>query len=129
MKTRKSKFRKSVDLMLPPGEMGPLCPYPKTCTPTTTTRKSTLDLSLWRKTPFSMGPGTEYLNPSPDEEMQFINAWILQLLRRELGMYLEAAEAENKGPLEIKIDALAAGVIARALAIRTPRPKPGEQSP
>jgi hypothetical protein len=116
MKTTRSKFRKTVELTLPPGEVGPICSYSPYCSPDDSER----NLKVWRKAQIRMmEDNLEGL--SRDQEAELINTWILQLVRRELTVYLASAEKRLKRPLEIELGVPAAEVISVALELRTKR--------
>lgn len=109
-----SRLVKTVSLQLPPGDPGPICPYPPRCSPT--------DISRWRQATFTM---TETALDVPrNQDRELIEQWIKQLIQRELTVHLEVAEKEA-GPLVIQVDDAAAEVIRLALQHRTPRVSAG----
>ena len=118
MKRTRGKFRKEVEVTLPPGDQGPICTYSPYCSPSDRSR----NLALWRKAQIRMTED-DFENLSRDDEVKLINTWILQLVRRELTLDLEKAERKLKRPLEIDLGAHAAEVIQVALQLRSKRLK------
>jgi hypothetical protein len=116
MKRTKSKFRKNVELTLPPGDVGPLCCYSPYCSPSQSHQK----LAAWRKAMIRVTEDN-LEDLSRNDEVALINTWILQLVRRELGFDLVKAEKRLRRPLEIDLGAHAAEVISVALEIRKRR--------
>jgi hypothetical protein len=114
MKTKRSKFRKRVELTLPPGDPGPICSYSPYCSPSDGDR----NLAAWRKQNISLSENI--LIVTEDEEAELINTWILQLIRRELTLALVKAEKKLKRELKIDVGSQAAEIISLALKFRAP---------
>jgi hypothetical protein len=98
---------KTVQITLPPGDVGPICSYPPYC--------SDQDLSVWRLATISL---TECPIVPENGDRELIQTWILQIVRRELTVHLQQAERELRRPLEITVDEETAEVISRALHLR-----------
>ncbi|SPE62494.1 hypothetical protein SBV1_850023 [Verrucomicrobia bacterium] len=118
---RKTKFSKTVELTFPPGEVGPICSYSPYCSPSDRKR----NLGVWRKATITMEEEDCLAKLPQNQELELINTWILQMVRRELTCDLEAAEKELGRPLEICIGACAAEIIQTALALRVQPPQAG----
>src|SRR3974377_395338 len=104
MKRTKSTFGKTVEITLPPGDVGPICSYSPYCSP------CDRGLGVWRKATLQM-TAEKYEDVSRDDEVELSNTWILQLIRRELTIDLEQAEKKLGRHLEIDIEGHAADII------------------
>ena len=105
-----SAFQKTVILTLPPADRGPICSYSPICSP------SSRNLALWREATITMTE--QALDVPPEEERALMGKWIVQLVHRELGGYLDQAQQQENATLGIDLDSVAAGIIRTALDLR-----------
>jgi len=115
MKASKAKLVKIVNLILPPGDAGPICSYSPYCSP----RDGSRPMSEWRQATITMEEAPLTGVP-PNPERQWVQTWLLQLVRRELTTALEEAEQDPdyNYPLVIHVDDRAADLITRALELK-----------
>ncbi len=115
MNTSKAKLVKIVNLILPPGDAGPICSYSPYCSPSDASRP----IWKWRQATITMEE-TQLTGVPPNPERQWVQTWLLQLVRRELTTALEEAQKDlnYNYPLVIHVDDRAADLITKALELK-----------
>ncbi len=103
---------KTVQLALPPGDRGPVCSYSPVCSP------PSAYTALWHEQTITVSESPMDVSTA-NLERAAMERWVLQLVHRELAGVLEEAEKQLRLVLQITLDDVAAGVIRRALEIRT----------
>ncbi len=133
MNGSENTFTKTVDIILAPGDSGPICSYSPYCSPSDSNctafeassapkQVTSRLISRWRHATITMVENPLHKVP-PNEERKWVETWLLQLVRCELTHFLTEAESRAKQQLAISISDPMADLIAEALKLRGAVPK------